>query len=104
MDKIDVEVLMEQIWFFNRQFHESENQENLIDFHELMRESKNCCQLMLLKFASPDLVWIKCDLSQPNQEWSIGLHGLPETSACHIPMHVLQQGLSETLLNNWHIR
>ncbi len=104
MEQRDVEILMQQIWFFNQQFHESEDQEQQVDFHELMRASKNRCQLMLLKFASPEHIWIRQDLNSPNQEWSLGLYGDPESHACHIPLHVLQQGLSKQELMAWNIQ
>lgn len=99
----EVHALMAQIEFFNEQFHSSEMQSNLKSFHALMRASKNRCQLMLLKFADADLVWIKQDLHSPNQEWLVGAYGLSLTAACHIPLHVLSEGLSEELLNYWNI-
>lgn len=104
MDQQELIVIMHQIHFFNDQFHASEGQDELQDFHELMRASKNRCQLMLLKFASPDLVWIKKDESSPNQEWSLGVHGFPEEYARHIPLHVLQQSLSQAQLDAWKIQ
>lgn len=104
MNKEEVIALMRTIHFFNDQFHRSENQPDLKDFYALMRASKNRCQLMLLKFASADLVWIKPDLTLTNQEWSLGLHGFPDEYARHIPLQVLQQGLSETQLAAWKIQ
>ena len=77
---------------------------HLKDFHALMRMSKNRCQLMLLKFASSELVWIRPDLNQLHQEWSLGLHGFPDEYARHIPLYILQQGLSEELLEAWDIK
>ena len=100
----EAKIIMEQIYFFNQQFHQSEDQSNLNDFHELMRASKNRCQLMLLKHASHDILWIKKDLNSSNHEWLIGLHGMPPEYAFHIPLYVLQQGLSEEQLVAWNIR
>lgn len=104
MDKYEVEALLQQIHFFNDQFHASADQAHLQSFHELMRASKNRSQLMLLKFASPDLVWIKKDESSPNQEWSLGVYGFPDEYARHIPLHVLQQSLSPAQLAAWEIQ
>ncbi|TXJ08047.1 MAG: hypothetical protein E6Q25_06685, partial [Acinetobacter sp.] len=87
LNKADVEAIFQQIHFFNTQFHDSKDQPHLKDFHELMRASKDRCQLMLLKFASPEWVWVKKDVQHPNQEWSIGLVGLPDEAARHIPLH-----------------
>lgn len=104
MNKDEAVAMMQQIHFFNDQFHGSENQLHLKDFHALMRMSKNRCQLILLKFASPDLVWIRPDLNQLHQEWSLGLYGFPDEYARHIPLYILQQGLSEELLEAWNIK
>lgn len=104
MDICEIEGLMESIHFFNEQFHQSENKEYLQSFHELMRANKNRCQLILLKFASPEHVWIRQDLNSPNQEWSLGLHGFPDEYARHIPLYVLQQGLSKEQLAAWNIQ
>ena len=104
MGREEIHCIMQQIHFFNDQFHASENQENLQSFHELMRVSKNRCQLMLLKFASSEDVWIYQDLNSPNQEWSLGVHGFPEEYARHIPLDVLQQSLSQAQLDAWKIQ
>lgn len=104
VDKQDATALMQQICFFNSQFHESENQPYLQEFHELMRASKNRCQLMLLKFCTSEIVWVKKDLTQPNHEWLVGVYGQPDEFACHIPWSVLQKGLSEEQLAAWNIR
>lgn len=95
--------LLEQIHLLNTQFHESENYDVLKDYRELMRANKNRCQLMLLKFFSPDIVWIRKDFGQINQEWLIGVHGQPEYFASHIPLSVLQKGLSDMQLAAWDI-
>ncbi|MCB1657733.1 MAG: hypothetical protein H6996_09465 [Moraxellaceae bacterium] len=103
MTREEALALMKQIHFFNTQFHACANKPHLKFFRDFMRSNKDRCQLMLLKFASADLVWVKKDLNHPNQEWSIGLHGLPDNLARHIPLSVLQQGLSYELLKTWQI-
>lgn len=103
MTQNEVLAVFQQIQFFNKHFHASENQLNSNDFRELMRTSKDRCQLMLLKFASPEMVWVKLDPNSTNKEWSVGVYGLPDGSACHIPLHTLQQGLSDELLETWQI-
>lgn len=104
MDKGEIEIIMHQIHFFNDHFHASENKEHLQSFHELMRASKNRYQLMLLKFTSPEHIWVRQDLNSPNQEWSLGVHGFPDEYARHIPLQVLQQGLSPAQLDAWNIK
>ena len=59
MNKDEAVAMMQQIHFFNDQFHDSENQLHLKDFHALMRTSKNRCQLMLLSL--PPLNWFGFD-------------------------------------------
>lgn len=105
MNKDELYTVLQQIHFFNQQFHASENQPHLKDFHELMRASKNRCQLILLKFTSPEskLVWIRPDPTSIGGEWLIGLVDLPDKDAAHIPLHTLQQGLSTELLTAWKI-
>lgn len=105
MNKDELNNVLKQIHFFNQQFHASENQPHLKDFHELMRASKNRCQLMLLKFTSPEskLVWVRLDPKSTDREWLIGLFGLPDNDAAHIPLHTLQKGLSAELLTVWKI-
>lgn len=103
MNKNEVVSLMQSIHFFNEQFHFSENIDYLSNYHELMRVSKNRSQLMLLKFATPELVWIKRDLNSLNQEWLLGMYDFSDNYAFHIPLHVLQKNLSEELLITWNI-
>ncbi|MGV0885784.1 hypothetical protein HWI77_08595 [Acinetobacter venetianus] len=103
MNKEDIETILQQIHFFNQQFHASENQSHLKDFHELMRASKNRCQLMLLKFASPDLVWVNKAQDTLGGEYLIGVKGLPDEWAAHIPRSTLQQHLSTEQLQAWKI-
>ena len=100
----NIEEILDQIHFFNNQFHDSENQPNLVGYHELMRSSKNRCQLMLLKFFSKEVVWIRKDFDQPNQEWLVGVYRQPEHCASHIPLSVLKKGLSDMQLAAWNIR
>ena len=89
------------IRFFNQQFHASEEQPQLKDFHELMRASKNRCQLMLLKFASPELVWVRPDPTSLGGEWLVG--SADGKVAHHIPFSTLQHSLSDELLTAWQI-
>lgn len=103
LNRADVEAIFQQIHFFNNQFHESENQEQLKDFHELMRASKDRCQLMLLKFSSPEWVWVKKATDTLGGEYLIGAVDLSDEWAAHIPLHTLQQGLSDELLTAWKI-
>jgi hypothetical protein len=103
LNKADVEAIFQQIHFFNEQFHDSKNQEQLEYFHELMRASKDRCQLMLLKFASAELVWVKKAHDTLGGEYLIGAINLPDEWAAHIPLHTLQQGLSTELLDFWKI-
>ena len=103
MNQEEVYAVFQQIHFFNTQFHDSKDQPHLKDFHELMRISKDRCQLMLLKFASPKLVWLKKDTDALGNEYLIGAVGLADTAAAHIPLHTLQDGLSKEQLRVWNI-
>lgn len=103
MDQAEVEAIFQQIYFLNDQFHNSKDHPHLKDFHELMRTSKDRCQLMLLKFASPDLVWVKKAQDTLGGEYLIGMVDSHDKSAAHIPLHTLQQGLSTELLDFWKI-
>jgi hypothetical protein len=104
MNKQEANALMHQIHFFNAQFHNSENQPDLKDFHELMRISKDRCQLMLLKFASPDLIWVKKATDTLGGEYVIGMvNHTNETDGFHIPLSTLQQNLSTEQLQAWQI-
>ena len=103
MDQKDVHALMRKVHFFNHQFHLSENKVELKAFHELMRQSKNRCQLMLLRFAKQDLVWVKPDISSSHGEWLIGAHGLDAMAACHIPRSILINQLDAQQLKYWNI-
>ena len=99
-----VKLLLQQIQFFNMHFHASENQPEQAAFHQLMRESKNRCQLWLLCVAEPNTIWLKQDVASPNQEWLLGGVGLPEEMACHIPQKVLQEHLDEEEISFWNIK
>lgn len=101
--KEDAIFLIEQIHLWNTQFHETQDIAYLKGFHELMRTNKNRCQLILLKYFSNDVVWVKKDFGQLQQEWLVGVHGQPEHYASHIPLAVLQAGLSEAQLAVWNI-
>lgn len=103
LNRADVEAIFQQIHFFNQQFHASEELEHLKDFYELMRASKDRCQLMLLKFSSPEWVWVKKATDTLGGEYLIGAVGLSDEWAAHIPLHTLQHGLSSELLDFWKI-
>ena len=103
-DNEQVKLLLQQIQFFNMHFHASENQPEQAAFHQLMRESKNRCQLWLLCVAEPNNIWLKEDVSSSNHEWLLGGVGLPEEMACHIPQKVLQEHLDEEEISFWNIK
>lgn len=101
LDHLYIASLLDQIHFFNQKFHK----EGISDiFHELMRQSKNRCQLTLIKHSPADSVWLKKDESSGNQEWLVGVVGYSDTSATHIPYNVLKKHLTDEQLNFWNIK
>lgn len=96
-----VHALLKQILFFNHNFHESENNDALKDFHNLMRKSKDRCQLILIKFATPKLISFYPDKKSSGGEWLIG--SITGDMATHIPLDTLKRNLSNDLLEFWNI-
>lgn len=103
MSDEEVAWLLEQAIVFNQQWKTSQDQPALKAFSDLMRVSKDRCQLLVLKAASPEQLWVRVDTDSPNGEWLIGARALPTEAACHIPLQKLQQGLSEACLQQWSI-
>lgn len=97
----EVNSLLNQIIFFNHKFHMSENDEKLKPFHSAMRKSKDCCQLLLMKFSPPHLISIYPDLSSQAQDWIISSSS--RKMGTHIPLETLKKNLSCDLLNFWNI-
>ena len=107
MDVDSVTALLKQAHFFNQQWKACHTVSDDDIFAELMRISKNRCQLQLLKFFSADSVWTQSDAAESMQVgesiWLVGGVSLPDSLACHIPLRILQAHLSAEQLAGWKI-
>ncbi len=107
MIRSEVQAALLQAQFFNQQWKGHQNIAGLEDFAELMRVSKNRCQLQILRFASSDLVSMRLDYVESTTVgeplWLVGGIGMPEGLACHIPLRILQQQLSSDQIAIWEI-
>lgn len=107
MESAEVFTLLRQTNFFNQQWKNHQDVSGALEFAELMRVSKNRCQLQLLKFADPTVVWAKIDHDQSKEVgeliWLVGGVGQPEGLACHIPLRILQEQLSSDQLAIWQV-
>lgn len=101
LNEHEVNALLEQILFFNSNFHQSENNENLKAFNKLMRDSKDRCQLLLIKFSPPHLISVYRDLNSLGGEWIIS--SSTGKMGTHIPLDTLLNNLSNDLLKFWNI-
>jgi len=107
MDANSVKAILTQACFFNQQWKNQKTVPAADSFAELMRISKNRCQLQLLKFSTPDLVWTRLDAEESTRVgepiWLVGGVKLPDSLACHIPLRILHEQLSAEQLAGWKI-
>lgn len=107
MIRSEVQAALLQAQFFNQQWKNHQNIVGFENFAELMRVSKNRCQLQILRFASSDLVSMRFDhvesatVGEPL--WLVGGIGMPEGLACHMPLRILQEQLSSDQLAIWQV-
>lgn len=103
MNQDEVLFLLKQAWFFNQQWKACKDQQKLSNFAKLMRDSKDRCQLSLLKFSEPTVVWVRQDENSANHEWLVGGVNQPNGLACHIPLATLKASLPQDIQTLWKI-
>lgn len=103
----EVAAILRQAQFFNQQWKNHQALTDFIAFSELMRVSKNHCQLQLLKFADPTVIWARLDHGESLQVgeplWLVGAVDQADGLACHIPLRILQAHLTAEQCAAWQI-
>lgn len=103
----EVLAILVQTQFFNQQWKNHQDSSDDLAFTDLMRISKNRCQLQLLKFFDPTVVWVKLDQGESERIgeplWLVGGVEQADGLACHIPLRILQEHLTAEERAIWHI-
>ena len=107
MGASEVAAILVQTQFFNQQWKNHQDLSDASEFADLMRTSKNRCQLQLLKFFEPTVVWAKLDQRESERVgeplWLVGGVDQADGLACHIPLRALQAYLTAEERAIWHI-